>query len=200
MGQRGTAVGELHLDGCRVPEEAIVGEPGRGYRLAMKALDTGRIGIAALAVGVARAAYEAAVDFANRREQFGQTIASFQGLRWMLVDMATDIEAARLLTHRAAALRDAGLRHTTESAMAKLRASDVAMKVTVDALQIHGASGYSRTSRWSATCVTRSSPRSTRVPTRYSAKSSPGNYSDDWEHFSTAAAPPCQPGAWTCAS
>jgi alkylation response protein AidB-like acyl-CoA dehydrogenase len=144
MGQRGTAVGELHLCGCRVPEGAIVGEPGRGYRLAMKALDTGRIGIAALAVGVARAAYEAAVDFAGSREQFGQTIASFQGLRWMLVDMATDIEAARLLTHRAATLRDAGHRHTTESAMAKLRASDVAMKVTVDALQIHGASGYSR--------------------------------------------------------
>jgi alkylation response protein AidB-like acyl-CoA dehydrogenase len=110
----------------------------------MKALDTGRIGIAALAVGVARAAYEAAVDFAGSREQFGQTIASFQGLRWMLVDMATDIEAARLLTHRAATLRDAGHRHTTESAMAKLCASDVAMKVTVDALQIHGASGYSR--------------------------------------------------------
>jgi len=144
MGQRGTAVGELHLDGCRVPEGAIVGDQGRGYRLAMKALDTGRIGIAALAVGVARAAYEAAVDFANRREQFGQTIASFQGLRWMLVDMATDIEAARLLTHRAATLRDSGLRHTKESAMAKLRASDVAMNVTVDALQIHGASGYSR--------------------------------------------------------
>ncbi|HEX5915668.1 MAG TPA: acyl-CoA dehydrogenase family protein, partial [Rubrobacter sp.] len=96
MGQRGTAVGELHLDGCGVPEGAIVGEPGRGYRLAMKALDTGRIGIAALAIGIARGAYEAAVDFANRREQFGQTIASFQGLRWMLVDMATDIEAARL--------------------------------------------------------------------------------------------------------
>ncbi|CAA9462626.1 MAG: Acyl-CoA dehydrogenase, short-chain specific [uncultured Rubrobacteraceae bacterium] len=144
MGQRGTAVGEFHLDGCRVNEGAVVGEQGRGYRLAMKALDTGRIGIAALAVGIARAAYEAAVDFAGSREQFGQTIASFQGLRWMLVDMATDIEAARLLSHKAATLRDAGLRHTTESAMAKLRASDVAMKVTVDALQIHGASGYSR--------------------------------------------------------
>jgi alkylation response protein AidB-like acyl-CoA dehydrogenase len=144
MGQRGTAVGEFHLDGCRVPEGAVVGEIDRGYRLAMKALDTGRIGIAALAVGVARAAYEAAVDFAGSREQFGKTIASFQGLRWMLVDMATDIEAVRLLTHRAAALRDAGLRHTTESAMAKLRASDVAMRVTVEALQIHGASGYSR--------------------------------------------------------
>jgi len=144
MGQRGTAVGELHLDGCRVPEGMTVGEPGRGYKLAMKALDTGRIGIAALAVGVARAAYEAAVDFASRREQFGQTIASFQGLRWMLVDMATDIEAARLLTHRAAQLKDTARPYTTQSAMAKLRASDVAMRVSVDALQVHGASGYSR--------------------------------------------------------
>ena len=144
MGQRGTAVGELRLDRCRVPEGAMVGEPGGGYKMAMKVLDSGRIGIAALSVGLARAAYEAAVDFANRREQFGQTISSFQGIRWMLVDMATDIEAARLLVHRAAELRDAGVRHTKESAMAKLRASDVAMKVTVDALQVHGASGYGK--------------------------------------------------------
>ena len=144
MGQRGTGVGELRLDACRVPGGAMVGEPGGGYKLAMKALDSGRIGIAALSVGLARAAYEAAVDFAGRREQFGQAISSFQGIRWMLVDMATDIEAARLLVHRAARLRDAGARHTTESAMAKLRASDVAMRVTVEALQIHGASGYSR--------------------------------------------------------
>ena len=98
-----------------------------------------------MAVGIARAAFEAAMDYAGRREQFGQTISSFQGLRWMLVDMATDIEAARLLTHRAARLRDeASIRHTKESAMAKMRASDMAMRVTVDALQIHGASGYSK--------------------------------------------------------
>jgi alkylation response protein AidB-like acyl-CoA dehydrogenase len=123
----------------------MVGEPGQGYKIGMDALDTGRIGIAAIAVGIARAAYEAAVEFASRREQFGQKVSSFQGIRWMLVDMATDIEAARLLTHRAARLRDAGLgRHTTESAMAKLYASDVAMRVTVDALQVHGATGYSR--------------------------------------------------------
>jgi alkylation response protein AidB-like acyl-CoA dehydrogenase len=144
MGQRGTAVGELHLNGCRVPEGMLVGQPGRGYKLAMRALDTGRIGIAALSVGLARAAYEAAVEFASGREQFGQAIVSFQGLRWMLVDMATDIEAARLLTHRAAQLKDASRPHTRESAMAKLRASDVAMRVTVDALQVHGASGYGR--------------------------------------------------------
>jgi alkylation response protein AidB-like acyl-CoA dehydrogenase len=145
MGQRGTAVGKLHLDGCRIPASAMVGEPGQGYKIGMDALDTGRIGIAAIAVGIARAAYEAAVEFAGRREQFGQKVSSFQGIRWMLVDMATDIEAARLLTHRAARLWDAGLgRHTTESAMAKLYASDVAMRVTVDALQVHGATGYSR--------------------------------------------------------
>ncbi len=144
MGQRGTAVGELRLDGCRVPESAVVGKPGAGYKMALQALDSGRIGISALSVGIARAAYEAAVDFANRREQFGQTISSFQGIRWMLVDMATDIEAARLLVQRAAGLKDDGIRNTRESAMAKLRASDAAMKVTVDALQIHGASGYGR--------------------------------------------------------
>jgi alkylation response protein AidB-like acyl-CoA dehydrogenase len=145
MGQRGTAVGELRMEGCRVPASAMVGKPNQGYKIAMNALDTGRIGIAALAVGLARAAYEAAIDYAGRREQFGQTISSFQGLRWMLVDMATDIEAARLLTHRAARLRDEAIvRHTKESAMAKMRASDMAMRVTVDALQIHGASGYSK--------------------------------------------------------
>ena len=145
MGQHGTAVGKLRLDGCRVPASAMLGEPGQGYKIAKNALDTGRIGIAALAVGIARAAYEAAVEFAGGREQFGQKVSSFQGIRWMLVDMATDIEAARLLTHRAARLRDAGLgRHTTESAMAKLRASDVAMRVTVDALQVDGATGYSK--------------------------------------------------------
>jgi butyryl-CoA dehydrogenase len=144
MGQRGTAVGELHLEGCRIPEDAVVGEIGKGFKLALHALDTGRIGIAALALGVARAAYEAARDYAGHRQQFGQPISSFQGIRWTLVDMATDIEAARLLVHQAAMLRDAGYPHTKESAMAKMRASDVAMRVTVDALQIHGASGYSK--------------------------------------------------------
>jgi alkylation response protein AidB-like acyl-CoA dehydrogenase len=145
MGQRGIAVGELHMEGCKVPEGSVVGEVSKGFRLAMRSLDLGRIGVGAMAVGIARAAFEAAMDYAGRREQFGQTISSFQGLRWMLVDMATDIEAARLLTHRAARLRDeASVRHTKESAMAKMRASDVAMRVTVDALQIHGASGYSR--------------------------------------------------------
>jgi alkylation response protein AidB-like acyl-CoA dehydrogenase len=144
MGQRGIAVGELHMEGCKVPEGSVVGEVSKGFRLAMRSLDLGRIGVGAMAVGIARAAFEAAMDYAGRREQFGQTISSFQGLRWMLVDMATDIEAARLLTHRAARLRDAGLSYTREAAMAKMRASDTAMRVTVDALQVHGGVGYSR--------------------------------------------------------
>ena len=142
MGQRGTAVGELHLEGCRLREEALVGEVGEGFKVALRALDSGRIGIAALAVGIARAAFEAAVDYAGRREQFGRPISSFQGLQWMLADMATDIDAARLLVHRAARLRDAGRPHTREAAMAKLRASDVAMETTVNALQVHGGAGY----------------------------------------------------------
>jgi alkylation response protein AidB-like acyl-CoA dehydrogenase len=142
MGQRGTAVGELHLEGCRVPESAMVGEPGEGFKVALRALDSGRIGIAALAVGIARAAFEAAVGYAGRREQFGRPISSFQGIQWMLADMATDIEAARLLIQRAARLRDAGHPHTKEAAMAKMRASDVAMETTINALQVHGGAGY----------------------------------------------------------
>ena len=142
MGQRGTAVGELHLEGYRVPASAMVGEPGEGFKIALSALDSGRIGIAALAVGIARAAFEAAVSYAGHRRQFGHPIASFQGIQWMLADMATHIEAARLLTHRAARLRDAGRPHTKEAAMAKLRASDVAMETTINALQVHGGAGY----------------------------------------------------------
>jgi acyl-CoA dehydrogenase len=142
MGQRGTAVGELHLEGYRVPASAMVGELGEGFKIALSALDSGRIGIAALAVGIARAAFEAAVSYAGHRRQFGHPIASFQGIQWMLADMATHIEAARLLTHRAARLRDAGRPHTKEAAMAKLRASDVAMETTINALQVHGGAGY----------------------------------------------------------
>lgn len=142
MGQRGIAVGELYLRGCLVPASSVVGEVGQGLKLALRSLDLGRIGVGAMAVGIAQAAFEAARDYAKVREQFGQPIASFQGISWMLVDMTTDIEAARLLVHRAASLRDAGLPHTREAAMAKMRASDVAMKVTLDALQIHGGLGY----------------------------------------------------------
>jgi alkylation response protein AidB-like acyl-CoA dehydrogenase len=144
MGQRGIAVGELYLQNSRVHRSAIVGKVGEGFKLAMRSLDVGRIGVGAIAVGIARAAYEAAVDYAGRRKQFGRPIASFQGLRWMLADMDTDIAAARLLVHHAARLRDAGLPFTREAAMAKLRASDMAMNVTLNALQVHGGAGYRR--------------------------------------------------------
>jgi alkylation response protein AidB-like acyl-CoA dehydrogenase len=144
MGQRGIAVGELYLKECRVHKSAIVGKVGEGFKLAMRALDVGRIGVGAIAVGIARAAYDAAVGYAGKRQQFGRPISSFQGLRWMLADMDTDITAARLLIHQAARLRDAGVPFTREAAMAKLRASDVAMNVTLNALQIHGGVGYRR--------------------------------------------------------
>ena len=144
MGQRGIAVGELYLKECRVHQSAIVGKPGEGFKLAMRALDVGRIGVGAIAVGIARAAYDAAVQYARKRQQFGRPISSFQGLRWMLADMDTDITASRLLVHQAARLRDAGASFTREAAMAKLRASDVAMNVTLNALQIHGGAGYRR--------------------------------------------------------
>jgi alkylation response protein AidB-like acyl-CoA dehydrogenase len=142
MGQRGIAVGELYLKDSRVPRGAIVGKMGEGFKLAMRALDVGRIGVGAMAVGIARAAYDAAVAYAGQRRQFGRQISSFQGIRWMLADMDTDIAAARLLVHQAARLRDAGTSFTREAAMAKLRASDVAMSVTLNALQIHGGAGY----------------------------------------------------------
>lgn len=144
MGQRGIAVGELYMNGCRVPETSVVGKVGEGFGLAMRSLDLGRIGVGAMAVGIARAAFAAAGDYGGKREQFGRPISSFQGIRWMLADMATDIEAARLLVHRAAILRDAGRPYTREAAMAKVRASDVAMNVTLDALQVHGGIGYRR--------------------------------------------------------
>ena len=144
MGQRGIAVGELYLTDCRVPRSAMVGKEGEGFKLAMRALDVGRIGIGAMAVGIARAAYEAAVAYAGQRRQFGRQISAFQGIQWMLADMATDIEAARLLVHHAARLRDAGSTFTRAAAMAKLRASDTAMNVTLNALQIHGGVGYRR--------------------------------------------------------
>jgi len=144
MGQRGIAVGDLYLTGSRVHKSAIVGKMGEGFKLAMRSLDVGRIGVGAMAVGIARAAYDAAVAYAGKRRQFGRPISSFQGLRWMLADMDTDITAARLLVHQAARLRDAGVPFTREAAMAKLRASDMAMNVTLNALQIHGGVGYRR--------------------------------------------------------
>lgn len=144
MGLRASVTSAVYLRGCRVPEENRLGREGEGFRIALSALDRGRVGIAAQAIGIARAAFERARDYARRREQFGQRIASFQAIQWKLVDMATDIEAARLLCHRAAALADRGERFTMEAAQAKLFATRMAMRCCEEAVQIHGGYGYLR--------------------------------------------------------
>ena len=132
MGMRSSHTATIVLDGARVPAERLVGEEGQGFRIAMSALDGGRLGISAVAVGVAQAALELAVSYAKERRQFGQTIASFQGVEFMLADMATQIEAARALYLAAARLKDAGKPYGPQASMAKLFATDTAMKVTTD--------------------------------------------------------------------
>ncbi len=144
LGIRASVTADVVLEDCRLPADAMLGQPGDGIKIALSALDDGRIGIAAQAVGIAQAAYEAARSHALQRVQFGRPIAEFQAIQWMLADMATDIEAARLLTWRAARAADLGMRHTKEAAMAKLFASRMAMKHTVAAVQILGGYGYTR--------------------------------------------------------
>jgi butyryl-CoA dehydrogenase len=142
MGLHASNTGELLFDGCRIPGENLLGEEGEGDKLFLETLDGGRIGIGAMALGLAQAAYEAASAYAKEREQFGRPIASFQGVAFMIADMATQIDAARLLVYRAAWLKDQGRPYTTEAAMAKLFASEVARQVTNDAIQVHGGYGY----------------------------------------------------------
>jgi alkylation response protein AidB-like acyl-CoA dehydrogenase len=125
-----------------VPADALLGEEGQGFINTLQVLDAGRIGIAALSVGLAQGAWDAARAYALQREQFGQPIASFQGIRWKLADLATKIEAARLLTLHAAALKDEGVRTTRESSMAKLYASEVAVRAAEECVQIHGGYGF----------------------------------------------------------
>ncbi|MDH5670709.1 MAG: acyl-CoA dehydrogenase [Myxococcales bacterium] len=135
----------VFFENCRIPADQLLGEEGRGFGVAMGTLDGGRIGIAAQALGIARAAYEKALAYSKERHAFGGPIAEKQGIAFMLADMATEIDAARLLIHRAAWLKDQkSVRHTTESAMAKLFASEMAHRVTHRALQIHGGIGYTR--------------------------------------------------------
>jgi alkylation response protein AidB-like acyl-CoA dehydrogenase len=143
LGVRGLATGELVLDECRVPRDARLGGEGEGFRRAMISLDTGRIGIGAQALGIAQAAMEAAVVYAKQRPAFGQPIAGFQAVQFMLADMSARIEASRLLLRKAAWLKDRGRPIIREAAEAKLVASETAARVTDDALQIHGACGYS---------------------------------------------------------
>ncbi|MYQ43998.1 acyl-CoA dehydrogenase [Streptomyces sp. SID4985] len=142
MGLKGSPTAQVHLDGVRVSDDRRIGEEGQGFSIALSALDSGRLGIAACAIGVAQAALDAAVGYAIERRQFGHAIADFQGLRFMIADMATQIEAGRALYLAAARLRDAGLPFAKQAAMAKLHCTDTAMRVTTDAVQILGGYGY----------------------------------------------------------
>ncbi|HJQ22832.1 MAG TPA: acyl-CoA dehydrogenase family protein [Blastocatellia bacterium] len=142
LGMRASDTAALVFDDCLVPEANLIGEPGQGFIQAMNVLDGGRISIAALAVGIAQGAYEAALKYARERHQFGRAIAEFQAIQFKLADMATEIDAARLLTYRAAALKETGKTTTRESSMAKLYASEVAVRVAEQSVQIHGGYGY----------------------------------------------------------
>ncbi|HOC19668.1 MAG TPA: acyl-CoA dehydrogenase family protein [Vicinamibacterales bacterium] len=142
LGMRASDTSEVVFEDCCIGGDQLVGREGEGFVNALQVLDAGRIGIAALAVGLAQGAHEAAVAYAKQRHQFGQPIASFQAIQWKLADDATAIEAARLLTYRAAALKDQGLRTTRESSMAKLFASEMAVRVAENGVQIHGGYGF----------------------------------------------------------
>ncbi|MFI1163939.1 acyl-CoA dehydrogenase family protein [Streptomyces sp. NPDC020801] len=142
MGLKGSPTAQIHLDGVRVPDERRLGEEGQGFAIALSALDSGRLGIAACAIGLAQAALDEAVAYATGRRQFGRPISDFQGLRFMLADMATQVEAGRALYLAAARLRDAGRPFARQAAMAKLFCTDTAMKVTTDAVQVLGGYGY----------------------------------------------------------
>jgi alkylation response protein AidB-like acyl-CoA dehydrogenase len=148
LGIRASATSEIVFEDYRVPAENRLGEEGEGFKIAMTVLDAGRIGIASQALGVAEAAFEAAVSYAQQREAFGQPIGQFQGIQWMLADMKTRIEAARLLIYSAALAKERskhdGGRYTLEASMAKLFASETAMWVTEKAVQVHGGMGYSK--------------------------------------------------------
>ena len=144
MGIRSSPTMELVFENCRIPKENLLGEEGKGFKVAMKTLDGGRIGIASQALGIAQGALDASVAYAKERKQFNVSIASFQGIQFQLADMATQIEASRLLVYKAAYRASAGLSYSQESAMAKLMASETAMRVSTQAVQIHGGYGYTR--------------------------------------------------------
>jgi butyryl-CoA dehydrogenase len=142
VGIRASGSCTVFFEGCAVPERCRLGAEGEGFKIAMATLDGGRIGIASQALGIARAALEAALAYAKDRKAFGQAISQFQGIQFMLADMATELDAARLLVWRAAALKDQGVRHSAESAMAKLYASEMCERVASKGIQIHGGLGY----------------------------------------------------------
>jgi butyryl-CoA dehydrogenase len=142
LGVRGSSTAELVFEACRVPVGNRLGDEGGGFKVAMGAIDASRINVAAQAVGIARAGLEASLAYARDRQQFGRAIADFQAVQWMLADMATHVDAARLLTYRAAYLKNQGLPYLKEAAMAKLFAAEAAMNITTKAVQIHGGYGY----------------------------------------------------------
>ena len=142
LGIRASSTCEIVLEDCRLPKDRLLGERGKGFHIALATLDGGRIGIASQAIGIGRAALEDAIAYAKERRQFGRPIAELQAIQWKVADMATRIEAARLLTYRAAWVRDQGRRHTQEAAMAKLYASETAMWAATQAVQIYGGYGY----------------------------------------------------------
>lgn len=144
MGIRASLTRELVFENCRIPQENLLGSEDSGFKIAMKTLDGGRIGIASQALGIAQGAFDAAVEYAKERKQFDQPVANFQGVQFMLADMATQIEASRLVVYQAAYRASAGLSYSKEAAMAKLLASETAMQVTTKAVQVFGGYGYTR--------------------------------------------------------
>jgi alkylation response protein AidB-like acyl-CoA dehydrogenase len=142
LGMRASATGEVIFNDCRIPESQLLGKVGEGFVDSLRILDGGRISIAALSVGIAQGAYEAALKYSKQRKQFGRPISEFQSIQNKLADMATEIDAARLLTYRAGWMKDRGERITRESSMAKLFASEIAVRATNEALQIHGGNGF----------------------------------------------------------
>jgi len=144
LGLRASDTSELIFEDCWLPDDALLGKEGDGFIDAMRILDGGRISIAALALGMAQGAYEAALKYSKQRKQFGRLISEFQAIQWKLADMATEIDAARMLTMRAASMKDAGLKTTMESSMAKLFAGEVAVKCANESVQIHGGYGFTK--------------------------------------------------------
>lgn len=144
MGIRGSNTVELYFKGCRVPKANVLGGVGEGFKIAMMTLDGGRIGIAAQAVGIAQAAMDEAVQYAQQRQAFGRPIAELEGIQFKIADMAMEIQASRLLTYLAAAAKDSGVRFSQQAAMAKLHASETAVRVSHAAVQVHGGYGYLR--------------------------------------------------------
>jgi len=142
LGLRASDTAEIVLENCRLPQDNLLGQAGEGFTDCLKVIEKGRIGIAAIAVGIAQGALEASLSYAQQRKQFGKAISEFQAIQWKLADMATEIDAARLLTYRAAALADQGRRVSREGSMAKLYAGEVAVRATNEAIQIHGGYGF----------------------------------------------------------